>query len=221
MMKRLVFITALLFSTGFSFSQKISNVDFDAIKKTLDADPGLYKQLLDRFIQSDSTFSNEDYYLVYYGQCFQPDYDPNSVDHENYDKFKKYYYAENYVKALPYAVNIIEKKPLNMQMTLKALLCYSFLNNDTNRVKLLPRYNNIMLTIHRSGDGLSGATCFVSMNMGDNYELMTIMNVESSSSTTKGDCVVYKLKENKNHVKEVYFDNTKPYQASLKTLNDK
>jgi hypothetical protein len=214
-MKKLVFIIALLFSTGFSYSQKISNVDFDAIKRKLDADPGLYKQLLDLFIQADSTLSNEDYYLVYYGQCFQPSYDPNSVDHENYDKFKEYYSAENYVRALPYAMKIIDKKPLDMEMTLKALLCYYSLNDDTNRLKLLPRYNNMILTIHRSGNGLSEATAFVSMNMGDNYELMTTMKVEWSSSKTKGECVVYTLKENKNHVKEVYFNITKPYQAML------
>src|SRR5258708_1113063 len=78
-MKKIVFIAVLLFSSCFSFSQKISNVDFDAVKKKLDTDPGLYKQLLDRFIQSDSTLTNEDYYLIYYGQCFQPSYDPNSV----------------------------------------------------------------------------------------------------------------------------------------------
>lgn len=214
-MKKIAFIAVLLFSSCFSFSQKISNVDFDAIKKKLDADLGLYKQLLDRFIQSDSTLTNEDYYLVYYGQCFQSSYDPNSVDHDNYDKFKKYFSAENYAKALPYAMKIIDKKPLDMEMTLKALLCYHFLNDDTNRLKLLPRYNNIMLTIHRSGNGLSGATAFVSMNMGDNYELMTTMKVEASSSIIKGECVVMTLKENKNHVKEVYFNVSKPYLASL------
>jgi len=214
-MKKLILSAGLLFYSFIPFAQKVSNVDFDAIKKTLEDTPALYKQLLDRFIQSDSTLSNEDYYLVYYGQCFQPSYDPNSVDHENYDKFKKYFRAENYVKALPYAVKIIDKKPLDMEMTLKALLCYYSLNDDTNRLKLLPRYNNIMLTMHRSGNGLSEATAFVSMNMGDNYELMTTMQVEKRSSKTKGDSVVYTLKENKNHVKEVYFNNTKPYQAML------
>ncbi len=214
-MKKLLLSAGLLLCSFIPFAQKVSNVDFDAIKKTLESTPALYKQLLDRFIQSDSTLSNEDYYLVYYGQCFQHSYDPNSVDHENYDKFKEYYSAENYVKALPYAVKIIDKKPLDMEMTLKALLCYYSLNDDTNRLKLLPRYNNMILTIHRSGNGLSEATAFVSMNMGDNYELMTTMKVESSSSKTKGECVVYTLKENKNHVKEVYFNITKPYQAML------
>jgi hypothetical protein len=214
-MKKLIFLAGWLFCSLTLFSQKVSNVDFDAIKKTLEDAPGLYKQLLDRFIQSDSTLTREDYYLVYYGQCFQSGYNPNGIDHENYDKFKEYFSTENYVKALPYAVKIIDKKPLDMEMTLKALLCYYFLNDDSNRLKLLPRYNNIMLTIHRSGDGLSQATCYVSMNMGDNYELMTTMKVESSSSTIKGECVVYALKENKNHVKEVYFNNTKPYQAML------
>ncbi|HMK26611.1 MAG TPA: DUF4919 domain-containing protein [Chitinophagaceae bacterium] len=214
-MKKIILLAGLLFYSLILFSQKISNVDFDAIKKTLEDTPALYKQLLDRFLQSDSTLSNEDYYLVYYGQCFQSSYNPNDIDHENYDKFKEYFSAENYIKALPYAVKMIDKKPLDMEMTLKALLCYYFLNDDANRLKLLPRYNNIMLTIHRSGNGLSEATAFVSMNMGDTYELMTTMKLEKTSSTTKGECVVMTLKENKNHVKEVYFNVSKPYQAMI------
>lgn len=215
-MKKLVFITALLFSFDFSFSQKISNVDFDAIKKTLDADSGLYKQLLDRFIQSDSTLSSEDYQLIYYGQCFRSNYDPNEPDGEDFKKFQKYFNAENYDKALPYALKLIEKNPLEMRMTLKAIVCYYYLNDVANRPKLLSRYNNIILTIHRSGDGLSEATAFVSMNLGDNDELMRAMNVEPIASATKGECMVLTLKENKNRVKEVYFNISKPYQAMLK-----
>ncbi len=212
-MKKLLLSAGLLLCSFVPFAQKVSNVDFDAIKKALEGTPGLYQQLLDRFIRSDSTLNSEDYKLIYYGQCFQSNYNPNAIDQENYGKFKEYFSAENYAKALPYAVKIIDKYPLDMEMTLKALLCYYFLNDDSNRLKLLPRYNNIMLTIHRSGNGLSEATAFVSMNMGDNYELMKTMKVEKSSSTTKGECVVMTLKENKNHVKEVYFNVSKPYQA--------
>ena len=103
-MKKLILLAGWLFCSLGIYSQKVSNVNFDAVKKTLDATPGLYKQLLDRFVQADTTLTKDDYNTLYYGQCFQKNYDPYGNDDDNFDKFKKPYLAGEYKEALPFAL---------------------------------------------------------------------------------------------------------------------
>ena len=65
-MKKLTLLAGLLMCSVILFAQKVSNIDFTAIKKSLDASPQLYQQLLDRFVKSDTTLTKDDYYTLYY-----------------------------------------------------------------------------------------------------------------------------------------------------------
>lgn len=220
-MKKLTLLAGLLICSVILYAQKVSNVDFTAIKKSLDAAPQLYQQLLDRFVKSDTTLTKDDYNTLYYGQCYQKDYSPYGSDADNLEKFRKHYDAEEYAKALPYAMKIIEKKPLDMQMTFKALVCNHYLKDEENKSKMGNRYNNIMLSIFESGDGKTAATAFVVMCISDEYELMANLQVTNTSQSLVGDCDLMKLKENDLGLDKLYFNVSKPLESMMNMFKEK
>jgi hypothetical protein len=219
MKKFTLFIYLLLCSYVLS-AQKIANVDFDAVKKSSDSSSGAYKKLLDRFVKADTTLTKKDYTTLYYGQCFQKEYDPYGTD-DNFDKFKKFYQGEDFTKALPYALKMIEKNPMDMKMTFKALVCYYKMNDEAGKFKMGLRYNNIMSAIFDSGDGKTAATAFVVMCVSDEYELMASMKVENSAQSLDGNCDVMDLKKNDLNIDKLYFNVSKPLEALSNMFKNK
>lgn len=218
-MKQFILVAFLLISNYFLSAQKVSNIDFDAIKKTSDSS-GNYKKLLDRFVKADTTLTQEDYTTLYYGQCFQKDYDPYGTD-DDFNKFKKLYQEQDFTKALPIALKMIEKKPMDMKMTFKALVCYYKLNDEAGKLKMGTRYNNIMEAIMASGDGKTAATAFVVMCVSDEYEMMAGMQVENTMQSLHGDCDVMDLKKNDLNIDKLYFNVSKPLEAMMKMFKNK
>ncbi|HMU46186.1 MAG TPA: DUF4919 domain-containing protein [Chitinophagaceae bacterium] len=220
-MKRILLLPVLI-SICISLSgQKVSKVDFDAIKKTLDTSPKLYKDLLNRFVSSDSTLTNEEFSIIYYGQCYQEDYNPYGSDVENFDKFKKHYLAKDYDKALPIALKMIRENPLDMKMTFKTLVCYHHLNDEAGKNNMIARYNGIMKTIFDSGDGKTDSTAFVVMCVSDEYELMASLQVENTSQSLIGFCDVMRLKENDLGIDKLYFNVSKPMASMMDMFKKK
>jgi hypothetical protein len=224
-MKKLIIAAGLLLCSSVLFAQKISNVDFDAIKKTLDDSPDLYKNLMNRFKDSDSTLTANDYSLLYYGQCFQKEYNPYGSDRENFEEFKKHYQKEEYEKALPFVLKMIAKNPMDVQMTFKALVCYHYMKDEENKAKMNTRYENILLTIIESGDGKTAATAFVVMKVSDEYELMNNMQVQNTMQSLvqdpAGPCDMMTLKPNDLGLEKLYFNVSKLFESMSKMFKDK
>lgn len=214
-MKRTLLLLVIGLVCMRSNAQKVSNIDFDAVKKSLDNSPKMYTGLLERFRQADSTLTNDEYKLIYYGQCFQKSYNPYGNDQKNFDSFKKYYQDEKFEQALPFALKMIDNNPLNMKMTFLALVCYHHINDVAGKANMSSRYNGIMKTIFDSGDGKSDPTAFVVMCINDEYELMANMQVQNTSQALRGFCDVMTLKENDLGIKELYFNVSKPLESMM------
>jgi len=216
-MKKLLFFTVSILAFITISAQKISNVDFDSVKTALDANQGLYKELIDRFKKADSTLSADEFKVLYYGQCFQQNYKPYGGSGKDFDKFKEHYEKEDYKKALPFALKILDDDPVDLKMTFKTLVCYHFLNDPENKAAMQMRYENILYTLFLSGDGKTRETAFVVMRVSDEYEAMNNMQVENSSQSLSGDCDVMTLKKNDYGLESLYFNISKPF-GSLKKL---
>jgi hypothetical protein len=172
-------------------------------------------------VQADTSLTKDDYTTLYYGQCYQKNYDPYGSDADNLDKFKKPYLAGEYKEALPFALKMIEKNPLDMKMTFKALVCYHEIKDEDGIQKMKTRYNNIMLSIYESGDGKAAATAFVVMCISDEYELMANLQVEITSQSLVGDCDLMALKQNDLGIDKLYFNISKPFETLAKMFKDK
>ncbi|HMK26610.1 MAG TPA: DUF4919 domain-containing protein [Chitinophagaceae bacterium] len=223
-MKKIILLAGLLFCNLFLFSQKVSNIDFDAIKRSLDASPELYKNLIDRFKDSDITLTAADYITLYYGQCFQTGYSPYG-NQPDYDEFKKHYQKQDYEKALPLAIKMLDKNPMDIQMTFKVLVCHHYLKDDENKAKINIRYENLLLTIIESGDGKTAATAMVVMRVSDEYELMNNMQVQNTSQTLitgpAGECDLMALKPNDLGLDKLYFNVSKLFESMSKMFEKK
>ncbi len=204
----------------FAFSQQVSKVNFDAIKKSLETNPGLYKDLLSKLKKSDTTLSKEDYHTLYYGQCFQDNYNPYGSDYKNLDDFKKHYQAQNYEKALPFALDMLKNNPLDLQMIFKTLVCHHYVNDMESKAKVGHQFRNLLWVIFDSGDGRSAETAIVVMRVGDEYELMANMEVQNTSQALIGSCDVMTLKENDLGIDKLYFNVSKPLGAMAKMLGN-
>jgi Domain of unknown function (DUF4919) len=223
-MKKLLLSVGLLLCTFISFAQKVSNVDFDAIKKSLDASPGLYKNLVNRLKDSDTTLTADDYNTLYYGQCFQKDYDPYGSDTRNFDEFKKYYEDKDFAKALPCGMKMIDKNPMDIRMTFKALLCNHYLKDEENKAKMKTRYEKLLMCIIESGDGKTLATSMVVMKVSDEYELMANMEVQNTRQSLvqgpDGPCDLMTLKENDLGLDKLYFNVSKLFESMNKMFKN-
>lgn len=221
-MKKIILLAGVLLCSLHLFSQKISNIDFDALKKTLDASPTLYKDLMNRFVQSDSTLTGGDYSTLYYGQCLQESYNPYGSDMKNFDDFKKYYLEQDYAKALPYAMKMIEKDPMDIQMTFKALVCNHYLKDEASKAKMNTRYENLLLAILASGDGQSETTAYVVMRVRDEYELMGNMEVQNTMQSLvhgkAGPCDMMTLKPNDLGLEKLYFNVSRLFEFMQKKM---
>lgn len=223
-MKKLILFNLLFFCSLYLPAQKISNVDFDALKKTLDGNPALYNELVTRFKNSDSTLTAADYSTLYYGQCLQKNYNPYGLD-VNADEFRKHYQKQDYEKALPIALRIIDKNPMDVQMTFKALVCYHYMKDEVNKAKMNARYEGILMTIIESGDGKTAETAFVVMKVSDEYELMNNMEVQNTMQSLvrspAGECDMMTLKPNDLGLEKLYFNVSKLFESMSKMFKDK
>lgn len=219
-MKKILFIAFLFFSGLQLWSQKISNIDFDTLKRRLDDDPALYNTLLNRFKQDDTSLSRGDYATLYYGQSFQKDYNPYGRDYANFDKFKTHYDKQEFDQALPFALKVLDNNPLDIQMIFKTLVCHHYLKDEGNKSKMTARYENLLLTIIESGDGKSEETAFVVMRVSDEYELMNNMQVQNTSQSLKsgsqGPCDMMTLKPNDLGLEKLYFNVSKLFESMMK-----
>jgi hypothetical protein len=224
-MKKIILLKGLLFlCVAVISAQKISKVDFDAIKKSLDANPALYKNLVNRIKNSDTTLTAADYSTLYYGQCFQTDYSPYGSD-SNLDEFNKHYQKQEYAKALPIAMKILDKNPIDIRMTFKALVCNHYLKDEENKAKMNTRYENLLLAIIESGDGKTDTTAMVVMKVSDEYELMNNMQVQNTSQSLvqgpAGPCDLMPLKPNDLGLDKLYFNVAKLFESMEKMFKKK
>ncbi|MBC7862389.1 MAG: DUF4919 domain-containing protein, partial [Bacteroidia bacterium] len=135
-MKKAVLILFLIGISYFLPAQKFSKVDFDSIKKTFSADTNLYNKLVERLVKLDSTLTEDDYYLIYYGQVFSKKYDPYNGG-EEIEKFNEEYGAGKYADASLIGEKILKQNPVNLTLLYRTANCF----RETGNVLMKRRYN--------------------------------------------------------------------------------
>ncbi len=187
--------------------------------------PAIYNKLVDRFKNFDSNLTVDDYSILYYGQCFQKEYNPYGSDYENSDKFKSFYEKKDYEKALPLGLKMIDKDPMNIRMNFKVLVCYHYLKNDEKKAQMMSRYDSLLMTIFRSGDGKSLTTAFVVMRVTDEYEMMSDMQVQNTVQSLvqgpNGPCDMMTLKANDLGIEKLYFNVSKLFESMQNMFKNK
>tara|TARA_Y100000589_G_scaffold328039_1_gene371221 strand:+ start:43478 stop:44182 length:705 start_codon:yes stop_codon:yes gene_type:complete len=214
-MRVLKYITLILFyllSLSFTQAQKISNVDFDLIKREISDSNSIffYPNLLERFKKFDTTLTFLDYQHIYYGSVFQSNYSPY-YNSQTEEKFYELYKKEKFKKAIPSGIKAFEDNPVNMRLIFRLAVANLAEGNKQKARKLANLYYNLMDVILSSGDGKSIQTAYVVTRVSDEYEIIAEYKLQVKKQQLIGntDVMTFDKKAQKNRkekIKVLYFN---------------
>jgi hypothetical protein len=215
-MKKTALILLLSGAAYFMPAQKFSKVDFDSVKKTLSADTNLYNKLVERLARFDSTLTEQEYYLIYFGQVFSKKYDPYNSGEES-EKFNEEYGAGKYKSAGALGEKILKKNPVNLTLLYRTANCFRETGNLVMKRRCNRAFFALLDCIAHSGDGISCESAYVVTSVGDEYILLSDLNLGYESQSLIGNCDMFKVEKNEkfNH-KKIYFNT----YWSLKKMED-
>jgi hypothetical protein len=203
----------ILLSANSGFSQKISNIDFDLVKKkTQDKSSSYYYPvLIKRFINGDSTLKAQDYGYIYYGYVFSEYYNPYG-ESEKEKLFAEAYKNAEFGNAILLGEEALFTDPVNPGILFKLLICYDQMGKKAKAKEVARRYFNIIQCIYASGDGKSGNTAYVVIRVADEREVTDDMDLKVLKQTLMtGNIDRIEMEyPNEKDISELYFNVSKP-----------
>lgn len=217
-MKHLIFS---LFALMFAFSalaqeQTFEAPNFEVIKKTIQTDTSrfFYPRLLERYQAMDSSLNADDYKHLYYGFVFNAGYQPYKVlpeDKQLSDYFKRDELAEaDYDKIIQLAKVCLKQFPFNINQMKMMAFAYNKKGDSDTSAKLMGQTFDIIKTIMQSGDGKSEATAYHVISVGNEYDLLRMLNLQSESQTLIGNCDKLILEKNSRGLTDIFFNVEQP-----------
>ncbi len=153
-------------------AQEVMIPDFDNIKQIIfdDGSPYFYETLLNRFNSLDSTLTDYEYHLLYYGFIFDENYIKNKPKEDSLSYFAS---EDNFEKIIQEASKILKYNPFSLLANYE--MGYSIYQTDPNNKeweRYRDHYYGIRKVIAYSGNGLSAETSFVVIHIEDEYSMI-------------------------------------------------
>lgn len=211
-MKKLVFLLIAVVGGFFAAQAKI---DYNALEVEMRMNPDRYRQLLERFENADTTLTNDELTMLYYGAALTPAYAPDT----KYDEITSAIEQKNYEQASVLADQALKEYPMSLKLNILALEASEKGSNDSahhlRTARLGYRCDMIANTILESGRGTAAHDPFFVTSEADMMSIMrNVMAVENLlGRTTVGpiDALKFNLPGNdRMHI--LYFDNTRQAQ---------
>ena len=202
----------------YTHGQKISNIDFDFINTKIKDSTStfFYPLLINRFVKVDTTLTEKEYELIYYGNTYSEKYKPYSTS-EAEKKFFELYRQEKYKEAIPFGKEVLKENPINLKISFRMLVCFNVLGDKITAKHYANRYFPLLNCIYNSGDGKSIQTAFVVLKVDDEYEILDDLGLSSKGQALVGDTDVLtidkknqKVKKGEKKISSLYFNVTKP-----------
>jgi hypothetical protein len=222
----ILFLGFVIYSYG---QHTIIKPDFKMIAKTIERKKSdkYYPKLLARFQNNDTTFSDDDYSLLYYGSLLQDGYSPYGGS--DYSDSTEKIFEQNDISLADYdrAINFenlsLKENPFSLRDL--NILAYSYSKSGEDSLSNLINFkkDKLIKTILSTGDGKTELTAFYVAAVSHEYDMLQIMgfDFDGSQSITKSGCDYLTLKENKYGVKGIYFDVNKILEIEAKLTKKK
>ncbi len=197
----------LLTLTSFAQSTKLNLKKIEAFAQT-DA----YTGLKQRFQNNDTTLSEEEYRLLYYGQAFKHNSDTMRTYH---DKALNQYLEKagdsiDFEKVLQLSLTCLSSNPLNFDNLYITGVAYDKTSKPELASLYYDKYHKLIYTIMASGDGKKEKSAFVVVSISDEYTILRALNLRFKSqalvSKKKKFYDILYVTENKKGIDKVYFD---------------
>jgi hypothetical protein len=209
-MRRYLVIGMIVFMALSSFGQS-SKVDLKEVKNI--AKTKSYTDLLDRFKANDTTLSQDDYVVLYYGHAYTDDYSPNG-SHDSVRVLNMYLRGNvdsvNFQKVLYYTDMILNDYPFDIERIFITAIAYKRTGlTDTSDIWFY-KYDKLIRAIMASGDGLSEETAFIVTCVADEYSILNAFGFQFTgqalTSKKKKFYDLMSIAENDFGVKELFFN---------------
>ncbi len=147
-------------------------VDYDSIRSVVNDRPELFRQLTARFIDADTTLTDDELAVVYYGHAMIPGYNPE----ETYADVMKAFDDGDLATTLVLADEALRRNPVSLPMLFK---CYGICAiSELDRLKdrcpaLAARINMLCRVIEESGQGVIMYSPFCVISPADIDEFLT------------------------------------------------
>jgi hypothetical protein len=139
-----------LFFHHSSSAQKVHEVDLTLINSVISVpnSPFEYARLKNIMYERDSTLTDYEFQLLYFGAIYQSDYSPY-ITTDQHERFNNLYQSGKYGEALPIADSLLKTNPVNLKLTLRAAVCANSLNQLDLTTAYMKMYQGIFQTINK------------------------------------------------------------------------
>lgn len=205
----LVFMGALL-----AFGQ-ITPPNYKKIEKNIaDKHSELYyPKLLERYQNSDTTFTVEELQHLYYGFVFQKNYHPYADEDSKLKKYLKEKDGlndEECLEAIKMAKEVLVENPFKVSALNTMAYCYEQLDSMDLVQACVQKTRIIALAITSSGNGMDADKAFFVNEIGHEYFILTVYGLfpegQSLETKKKAHYDVLNIAENEYGLKKLYFN---------------
>ncbi len=196
----------------------LENIQIDGIPikliKEMSLDKGsvyFFDKLIKRYLVNDTTLKQIDYFMLYYGYAYQPQYNP--YKHKPLeDSLPKLTEKKEGRNAIKIANQILSENPFSLIANVEKAYTAHALGKPAYALVNMYRYYKIAETIQKSGTGESYENPLVVISPNDATAFITRYQLTVISKTLNGengrwyDVYLVKNKENKEY--PIFFDIT-------------
>lgn len=198
----------LIFGCATAYSQVELNDSI--IEYIVKSERQYFDEITAIYKNDDPMLRVDDIALIYYGQAFQPQYNPGKDENEK--MLKKLYEDKKYIESYNVAKRILEYNPVS----LNALFCIYIASKELEKsdeecLSYIKKYQSIIDMICNYGDGKSSESAFRIITPDDQdyiiYGKLQIEDVISQTLDTETLCNIVSVKPSEKFPRSrVYFD---------------
>jgi hypothetical protein len=214
MITRLFLCCLLAASSCFAQDHAKANPpDYDRIKKQIRKknDPAYYPVLMAKYKANDTSLSEQDVRMLYYGSFFESETENYSLSKSAIrDSIKSIVVANQLTddgrkKLMGFYEMLHEQQPFDIKTLIALFNLYD--QAGSPKAKLYDfKLSKIVNVIFATGDGKSTASGFHVRDVSDEYGILSVLGLESEGQSLIGTCDYLKLKKNKYDLEGLYFD---------------
>lgn len=204
-------ILLLLFVSSFSFAQKSKKIDLDLIKKETKSEksPYNYEKLLFKYKGLPKSLDSIEAQYLYYGRNFVSE--KISVTDDDFKNLLDSFKEKDFTKAAELGESLFQKDPTNLDILMILLQSYDALKDERNFVHHLTQFRLLGDAMKSSGDGKSQKTAYIVNSVGDEYTLVSILNLgkdatRSSKPTKDGMFDIWRKDGATIYIKVLYLN---------------
>lgn len=171
-----------------------------------------YPKLMERYVQSDSTLSLEDYRNLYYGFTLREDFVPYQMEKQQLFDIRRKLVREKgnpdiCPEAIKTAKNVLNDNPFDIPALAVISIAYLQLGDTLNYRLWDIKQQGLLDAISSSGDGETPRTAFHVISIEHEYEVLNRLGLEIEKDSLIDSKVEYlRVKENAENIEGLYFN---------------